>query len=437
MRHHIHRPITLLALVALLAAAVPGQAAEPLHLLAPAPGDLAARELVVPVQNKALPPVSHDPVTFSWALRPDETIDTAPAPHITTSREYWQRVTASQLRNGVIIETTAPGALVRVNPVRRALTDELAAIDPHSLVLSTRDGRVLREAEGMSQLATPEELAQAGVPFPAGTSAFRLSKAVGAGEIVIQAPDLPADSQAVYVVHVFDKESPAVLELQAARDVFFAGDLLEATAGLEAAGQTLTVRTVQAELISPDGTVTPLETALRSDGTVAISGALASRELAGPGLWEVHASVTGQMGELTVRRDARTAFSYTVPTARLTGEAVASADANGLRIGIGVEAAAAGRYEVSAVLFGTGEDGRMYPAVRADAAAWLEPGTGTITLAVDGPVLAATGLQPPFELRDLRLKDQGRMQVLHRQARAAVLDRAQLAGLRTGEGRLD
>ena len=431
------RTLSLFAAAVLLAAALPARAAGPVRLLAPTSSDIVARELIVPTASVELPAVNREAVTFAWPLKPGETIETDTAPHTAVSREYWQRVTAAELKAGVTVHTSGPGALIRINPLRQALTDELAAIDPHSLALRTRDGRVLRDAEGMSQLATPEELAQAGVPFPAGTSAFRLSEGLGAGEFTIQAPELPADSQVVYVVHVFDRESPAALELQAARDVFFTGDSLEASASLVAGDTLLPVEEVRAELVSPTGTVTPLETAVNPDGTLRISGSLSSRELAGPGLWEVHVSTLGHMDALTVRRDARTAFSYTIPTARLTGEARVAARSDQLRIAVGVEAAAAGRYEVRAVLFGTGDDGRLHPAVRADAAAWLEPGIGSITLAVDAGTLASTGLAAPFELRDLRLMDQGRMQVLHRQARAAVLDRELVRGLRTGEGRLE
>lgn len=430
----ITRNITaLIAVAALVTLALPAEAGGPVHLLAPAASDLAARELVVPVETKAAPPVSHDTVTFAWPLDAGTTIDLAPAPHVAASREYWQRVSAAELRAGVTLYTTAPGALVRLNPVRQALTDELVAIDPHSLTIAAPGGRKLRDAEGMSQLATADELAQAGVPFPAATSAFRLSERLGAGEFVLQAPELPEDATATYVINVFDKASPAELRLQALRDVVFTGEALQARAELTDGGTVLPVEEVRAELVSPDGEVMPLEASVGADGAVTITGTLARRELAGPGLWEIHTSAVGRMGDLTVRRDARTAFSYAVPTARLTGDAEVTASPAGLKIAVGVEAAAPGRYEVRAVLFGTGDDGQLHPAVRADAATWLEPGTGAVPLEIDGATLAASGLKPPFELRDLRLMDQGRMFVLHRQARAAVLHRDLLAGLRTTE----
>ena len=43
-----------------------------------------------------------------------------------------------------------------------------------------------------------------------------------------------------------------------------------------------------------------------------------------------------------------------------------------------------------------------------------------LTLAFAAATIAASGMRGPFELHDLRLVDQGRMFVLHRQARALV-----------------
>ena len=424
--------LTVLAIAVL--AAAPAGAGTPIRLLPATAGDLAPAGIVAPSNAKALPPLSRETVTFSWALKPDEPIQTTVEPHTASSREYWQRVTAAELREGVTVHTTAPGALVRINPVRESLTDALVAIDPHNLTLRTPDGRVLTGGEGMDQLATPEQLAEADVPFPAGTSAFRLDGALGAGDIIVRAADLPAGDDAVYVVTVLDRESPAELRLRAAADVAFAGSSIGAVAALADGDRTLPIETATARLVSPDGAVTPLDAAIAADGTVRISGRL-PREI-GPadGLWEIHVTVAGALDGMTVRRDVRTAFAAVVPTARLTGDATVAAVDGGLRITFGVETAAAGRYEVRGVLFGTGDDGALHPAVRADAAAWLEAGAGSLDLVIDGGTLAAAGLHAPFELRDLRLLDQGRMFVLSRQARAVVLGRDVLAGLRLSEG---
>ena len=101
------------------------------------------------------------------------------------------------------------------------------------------------------------------------------------------------------------------------------------------------------------------------------------------------------------------------------------AHACGRRFGLslGVEAVAASRYEVRGVLFGSGANGELLPAAVGHAAAWLEPGHGTVELRFDQALVDDSGLRAPFEIRDLRLIDQGTMGLLHRQARGLVLDK--------------
>ena len=57
----------------------------------------------------------------------------------------------------------------------------------------------------------------------------------------------------------------------------------------------------------------------------------------------------------------------------------------------------------------------------AHSAAYLAAGHGALELAFDRELVAASGLRAPFEVRDLRLIDQGNMGLLHRQARGLVI----------------
>jgi len=128
----------------------------------------------------------------------------------------------------------------------------------------------------------------------------------------------------------------------------------------------------------------------------------------------------GEHRGLTAVRSVRVPFAVAAPTARLTGEAdvVSVGEAVvGLRIELLVEVSVAGRYEVRGVLWGTAADGARKPLAAVHAGDWIEPGRAVLAIEVPRDQLGAGDLGAPWELRDLRLLDQGRMGLLHRQAR--------------------
>jgi hypothetical protein len=61
--------------------------------------------------------------------------------------------------------------------------------------------------------------------------------------------------------------------------------------------------------------------------------------------------------------------------------------------------------------------------MRTQAANWLTPESSKLKLMFDPKLIQASGLQPPFELNELDLQDQGQMARLSFQANALVLTR--------------
>ncbi len=92
-----------------------------------------------------------------------------------------------------------------------------------------------------------------------------------------------------------------------------------------------------------------------------------------------------------------------------------------MRVALGVEVAAPGRYDVRGVVYGRDATGQARPLALAQSAAWLDAGRGELALDVDAGLIAKSGLAAPFELRDVRLMDQGRMGLLQRQEVALTL----------------
>ena len=413
-------PSKMLCLVTLALVAV-GAQAETARLLPVADGDLVAPSLTA--ASKAgiavapgIPGVSREAVSFTFPVEANTALASAPAPYETRSLEYFVEVSAAELRAGATIYTTAPNALVRINPSAseqlKGGAAELAVL-PSSLVIRTAAGDELRAADATSQLVDAEQMKATGVPFAAGTTAFRLSPAVGVGALTLSAPDLRSD--ATYAIHVFDKESDAVLSLQAAAMDFFHGQDLRIHAHFEDAAGRFATDQVQGFVTSPSGDAWPVSWAAGDRGQMSASLPLDAIQGAGPGLWELHMAASGDRDGLTVMRNATTAFAVHVPTAALNGD-VRVLRQRGLTIDLGVSVAEAGRYEVRGVIFGTDTSGALVPFAAAHSANWLQE-DGHLTLSVEADLLRQAGVRAPYEVRDLRLMDQGRMGVLHRQAR--------------------
>ena len=359
------------------------------------------------------------PLSFSWALDAATPI-TEPRPFVAESREHWLRVTAADLGTGVPLVTLAPGALVRINPAPGPPAAG-AVLDPRALVIVDEKGETYAQGTGFSRLASAEQLAAAGVDFPEGTLAFRLASEVGSGRLTLRAEGLAAATGEAFVVHVLDAGSSTVLRLGSTRPAYLDGQTLIAELDATSGGGRLRLDEVTGFVTSPAGRAWPLR--FRPSGSVyRASLHLDAEEPAAPGPWEIHASASGRDAGRRFVRNARTAFACALPTARLSGEGeLGNGNAGGLEVRLGVETASPGRYEVRGVLFGTAPGGGMKPIATAHGAAWLEVGGGTLALSFDAATLAASALAPPYEVRELELRDQGRMGLLERRARGLVV----------------
>ncbi|HEX4953649.1 MAG TPA: DUF4785 domain-containing protein [Thermoanaerobaculia bacterium] len=384
------------------------------QLLASRSGDLVPSRLVAPPAGPSLND-SRDAVSFAWPLPAGQSIAGGIPAVSAASREYWLRLSAEELVRGVALPTTAARALVRIHPAAGARQGASGpAVDPATVVLTDRTGRSFGSGQGMELLVGEAELAQAGVPFPAGTTAFRLSAEVGSGLLRLAVPDLAADPAAPYLVHVFEPESSVELTVSLPRGLYLHGESLGLELTASAAGKALPLASATAFVTSPSGRAwsLPLST---SQGRMRGVLRLDAREPAQGGLWEVHVVGDGTAGEAKFLRNARAAFAVALPSARLTGGVKVARDAAGLSLRLDVETAAAGRFEVRGVLYGRDARGEARPLAQAHAAAWLDKGPGSLTLVVPAELLAGSALTAPFELRHLELIDQGRMGVLHRQ----------------------
>lgn len=411
MTSHRHRALALALALSLGSGAA--MAASDTRLAGPTGDDLGPAAALTAVAPPPPAGIERAPVSFAWRLDPAATLE-RPQPFVHESREFHASVKGESLARGFRVHTTAPGAVIRISPDGPGA----AGLAVQGLRV-TANGVGGQGLQGVEAAADAAQMAQAGAAFAPGTVAFRVRPELGAGDVVLQA----AGASGRYLVHVYEPESPVQLALAADAQGGRAGGRMRVHAHFAEAGQGLDGAAIGGLLVAPDGRVQPVGFRMGADGRAEAVLDLPAEASATPGLWEVHAfasdAATGAL------RDAKTAIEVVAPTARFTGEARGEAS-NGVRATLGVEAAAAGRYELRGVLYATRADGVQRPVAIAHAAQWLEPGQAGITLAF-GPELLPTGFGAPYALRELSLADQSRRGTLETRAHAMVIEASPVA----------
>lgn len=347
-------------------------------------------------------------VEFQWALDSTSVIESVDKGSSKESRQYWIDVTAEELSRGINLHTTSKAAVIRVSPQNAGST---AKLSKDKIQLSSA-GRSLDINSSVTSFADANQLRASGAPFAEGTIAFQLNNSVAAGSLRLAVDNLAASNDR-YSVHVFEPNSTAVSKLNIARASYLTGHTIDAS--LEVAGAT---GNVSAYLISPDGKTTVDVSFNRA--AKGYSANVAAPQAQGLGLWELHTHFEGVDGKgQQILRDTKVAFNVSAATARINNQAQLLNDGTGrdgqVALQLGVEVAAAGRYQLSGVIYGTGKNGALQPVALAQSAQWLEAGQQQLPLTFN---VNGKGVSAPFEIRDLRLQDQSRLGILHRQERA-------------------
>lgn len=369
---------------------------------------------------KAATTLESEPVQFAWRLDSAATLQPVAQPHLASSKEYWDRRNADELAAGVAIPTTSPGAIVRLSPVGDGSAKALEARQ----VILRKGGETYANGAGMQALADSQSLEKGSAPFPAGSTVFRIDPALGAGRFELQVPMASGDA----VVHVYEPDSPVHLDLKASRVGYQAGSEIRIDARLVDAGQARGIDEISGLITSPGGQVREISfVADKAGGYRASLPADFAAESGIGALFEVQAfaSATSAQGQLL--RDARTAFSYSVPSARFTG-AVRTVPVRMrdpvVYLEFDVEVAAASRYQIGGVLYGTDQSGAKVPVAMAQRAERLEPGVHGMTLLFGPDVLDGAKAGAPWEIRDLQLVNQADMGLQEQRIQALAFDSA-------------
>jgi len=354
-----------------------------------AAGDIVASAAVASDVTPSAP--VGGPVQFTWPIdQAADDLDERPAVHVAQSTGYAQTVTAAELRRGVALPIAQAGAFVKLSA------------DGGVAVHAVHDaGRVVA-------------LRRVGA---ASDGAFILDPAAGVGAFVVK-----GEASGPVRVDVLERGSEVVLLASADSDVVLRGDDVVVRARLLSGGQAVTGRVV-ARLLAPDGRVVTRTLTRGDDG--GYHGRLPALGAIGPTgrPWTVEFVADAKVSGRAVRRTTTTAVAVSVPTARLLGTGLALLSGEGLQAEFRLEVASAGRYAATALLYGRNREGQLQPIAVGQTADQLAPGGRTLALRFDAATISASGLRGPFELRDVRVVDQGRMFVVHRQARGLAATR--------------
>lgn len=344
------------------------------------------------------------PVSFSYALNPNNELAKS-TPYTAESREYWMQTDGGELTTGLMIDTTAPGALIRISPAVGA-----AAIVPGNLKL-LRNGNAIDSSKAFSQQANTDQLQKAGMDVSSGTAIVKIADAQGKGRFQLMVPK----ASGRYLVHVFEPNSDVTLQAKADRQNYLVGDQLVVNALLGKNEKAMAGTEISGLLVSPSGKSYDM-TFKNENGALRAVSKLPNEVTQQPGLWEVQVLAGASDGNLRVQRDARTVISIAQPTAKLNGEFRFNAQA--LSFSMPIQVGSPGRYELSGTLYATGRDGISRPVAQAAMANWFKQGNGVLNLAFNPADLPA-GYGAPFELKFVELKDQTRMTQLESREMAA------------------
>lgn len=317
-----------------------------------------------------------------------------------SSRQYWLETSSAELKSGITLYTTAPGAVIRIS----AKGNSKAASDFDIGALQFGTSKDWLSASAASDaLASQAALKHTGL---AGNTALRLRQDFPVGSFKVRLHPTAKSTPGALLVHVFEPNSNAIATAVSAKRHYSSGS--KATIQVELS--EISQASLHGFVVAPDGESFDLTFKNQSADLKLPKG------YHGMGLWEAHVYVNGDHKGLPTARSVRVPFSVATPTAKFDRNVIVDEE----RFGFDIQVASSGRYAVKGVLMGTNSKGALVPVSVAESAQWLEPGNHQLELNFANKTSGQ--ISAPFEIQHLQLVDQSRMAVLHQQQRAVVIE---------------
>lgn len=314
--------------------------------------------------------LSHDRLKTNW------NITEMPLDHqLNTNHKsysYNQRVTAEELRRGVALSTRAPGAVVRITPLERKSMPELDLKTPQNQLMALKDASAL--------YAQDETLRDAFMGADHQTM-MQLKPELGFGTFIIKSKSSVTNEAPAYLINVFDKFSLIYLQVEPEAMQYKYGDHFAATISLKDSDNSYSVDEVNAHLINTDDQTIPLKlTEIKRNKFLASTDLLSELNAHGDN-WYIEAEVLSEKDDGFVRRSARTAFSYSIPSASLLS--IKKVSSHPLTFAATIDVATTSRYALQGVLFHKKASGEVVPIETSQSAQWLDTGKQTIQFNFD------------------------------------------------------
>jgi hypothetical protein len=351
-------------------------------------------------------------VHFSQRISTNKPISFKAKGYTSISDEYWFEATGKQLKTGVELAISTPGALVRLSGkhAKDKYSPQTKGIDPSSVQLFKNNKKL---STPFSQKVSQQEFATANI-FP-NSSAMKLKSELGKGVFTLKVNDYLDDNQR-YVVNVKEKNAEHKLHLSLAKQSYIQGEKINFTSQLKATStnkQILTQGRPAAYIKTLSGGRMMLnftQNGNEFEFTVPTSLAPTKRGQ----LFELYVETETKTKGLKVKRNAKVAFSVAQPTARIEGVAKLNQDNPTVTsfVDINLQVVSEGRYEISAMIYGSRGKKLSLPFMLSRSAYYLTPGEHTVKLQLDTNIIRDSGLKAPFTVKNIRLMDQSRMALL-------------------------
>lgn len=339
--------------------------------------------------------LSHETLKDSWPI--EMTALQGSPSNTQQSYSYRKKVSAKQLQKGVAITTSAPNAVIRITPLQDQSMPQL------QLITANKKQYSLKEASSLHQ-----ENANFDDSLKTAThqSILQLKPELGFGVFSIKT-DETSDS-GNFLISVFDKYSPAFLEITSDAMHYQYGDKVTATISLKNDVTNYDTQDVNAFLLGPQKQVIPMQLTEISPNVFKAEAVITSESNDRGENWYVEADVTGDVSGVFIRRNGHAGFSYSIPSASLL--TVEKTSSKPLAFSVKTEVASASRYALQSVLFRKNDTGEITPLETTQTALWLEPGIQEIQFTFDNIEQLE---EDSLYLGYLRLLDYGQLKTVY------------------------
>lgn len=340
--------------------------------------------------------LSHENLQDKWEIT-NQTLDQKVS-NLQKSYGYRVLVTMEDLRNGLTLNTLAPGAVVRITPLQDKVLPTIKLKTPSNQLLSLKEASALfSEDEALSEklMSTKHQ------------TMLQIKPALGAGPFVLKGSSKTGNKADKFLVSVLDKFSATSISVETENLHYQYGDKITALITLNDDDGS-TIDDIEAAIISPQGQSIPLNLSKVGYNRYKGTTNLLSEVNDHGENWYVEASLKAENNIHVVQRSGHSAFSYSVPSASLI--AVKKIASKPLTFVATIDVATPSRYALQSVLFRRSSSGETKPIETSQKAQWLDSGKQVIQFTFDN---SHQFTEDTLYLGYLRLIDYGQLKTVH------------------------